>query len=709
MRPLAPLQGRGEASASPARSERSFRLGVDIGGTFTDVVLLGVDGSVRTAKVLSTPDDYARGVVAGAVALLAEHGVDPDAVADVVHASTVASNTILEGRGARTALVTTKGFRDVLELRRLRIPVLYDIQYEQPPPLVPRRRRYEVEERLGPRGERWQELNEESVRAAVREIEGDEVEAVAIALLNAYADDVHERRVEAIVRSVLGDGVYVTRSSEILPEIREYERTSTAVVNAYVGPTITRYLGSLVERLRDAGIEGRLDVMQSSGGTLTPETAARRPAHLIESGPAAGVMACAYLGRLTGRARLISLDMGGTTAKAAIVENGLPVRTSEYEVGAGINLSSKLVKGGGHPIKLPFIDVSEIGAGGGSIVAVDPLGSVAVGPLSAGSVPGPACYGTGGVEPTLTDALLVLGYLGARELGGGAITLDPATAHDALDRVVATPLRRSVEEAAHGVLQLAVATMTRAVKAVTTYRGRDPRDFTLCAFGGNGPLTGVEVARALGIGRVLVPPAPGVFSALGLLFSDTEHEVVRTLMLRGDEIAAERLDAAFAELEAEARAHLDDGSVTVDRYADVRFSGQAYELTVSVPAGPIDVARIVADFVAEHVRTYGHGTADDPVDVVSVRAIARLERTAGRRYDPIAAIRGLPPEEGMRPAYFGPDAGVVETRTCNRAGLLDGERPGPLLVDEVDSTCVVPPGCVAWLDDHGNIEVDTGA
>ena len=344
---------------------RPFRLGVDIGGTFTDVVLLGDDGSVRSAKVLSTPDDYTRGVVAGAVALLETHGVGPDEVAGVVHASTVASNTILEGHGARTALVTTKGFRDVLEMRRLRIPVLYDIQYEAPPPLVPRRLRYEVDERLGPRGERWLELDEESVAATARQIRGDGVEAVAIALLNAYADDGHERRVEAIVRATVGEGVYVTRSSEVLPEIREYERTSTTVVNAYVGPAITRYLGSLVARLQEAGIDAPLDVMQSSGGTLTPETAVRKPAHLIESGPAAGVMACAYLGRLTGRGRLISLDMGGTTAKAAIVEDGLPVRTSEYEVGAGINLSSKLVKGGGHPVKLPFIDLSEIGAGGG--------------------------------------------------------------------------------------------------------------------------------------------------------------------------------------------------------------------------------------------------------------------------------------------------------------------------------------------------------
>ena len=688
---------------------RAFRLGVDIGGTFTDVVLLGDDGSVHTAKVLSTPDDYARGVVDGALELLAVHGVGPHEIADVVHASTVASNTILEGQGARTALVTTEGFRDVLEMRRLRIPVLYDIQYDVPPPLVPRRRRHEVRERLGPRGETWVELDEESVREAAAAIRDQDVEAVAIALLHSYADDGHERRVEEIVRETVGAGVYVTRSSEILPEIREYERTSTTVVNGYVGPAITRYLGSLVRRLRDAGIDGRLDVMQSSGGTLAPESAERRPAHLIESGPAAGVMACSYLGRLTGRRHLISLDMGGTTAKAALVEDGLPVRTTEYEVGAGINLSSKLVKGGGHPIKLPFIDVSEIGAGGGSVVAIDELGNVTVGPLSAGSHPGPVCYGLGGEAPTLTDALLALGYLDAKQLGGGAITLDPLRSRRVLDRVVATPLGRTVEEASYGILMLAVATMTRAVKAVTTYRGRDPRDFTLCAFGGNGPLTGVEIARSLSMSNVLIPPSPGVFSALGLLFSDTEHEVVRTLMRRDEEITAAALEATFAEIEAETTSYLSGtagAAVTVSRYADVRYAGQAYELSVGVPNGAIDVDRLVADFVDEHVRTYGHGSADDPVDVVSIRALARIERTSAQLYDPLAAIRALPALEVSRLAYFGPDVGLIETEVCNRAGLMAGERRGPLLVDEADSTCVVPPGCLARLDQYGNIEVE---
>ena len=540
------------------------------------------------------------------------------------------------------------------------------------------------------------------------QIEEDEVEAVAIALLNAYADDVHERRVEEIVRSVLGTGVYVTRSSEILPEIREYERTSTTVVNAYVGPAITRYLGSLVDRLRAAGIEARLDVMQSSGGTLTPETAARRPAHLIESGPAAGVMACAYLGRLTGRPRLISLDMGGTTAKAAIVEDGLPVRTSEYEVGAGINLSSKLVKGGGHPIKLPFIDVSEIGAGGGSIVSVDPVGSVAVGPVSAGSVPGPVCYGTGGVDPTLTDALVVLGYLGARELGGGAITLDPATARDAIDRVVATPLRRSVEEAAHGVLQLAVATMTRAVKAVTTYRGRDPRDFTLCAFGGNGPLTGVDVARALGIGQVLVPPAPGVFSALGLLFSDTEHEVVRTLMLRGDEITAERLQSELAALEDEATAHL-DGRLGHGRPlrgrpllgAGVRAHDPGAGGRERRRAGRGRLRRRARPHVRARLRRRP-GRHRLPPCHRTPRADRRPALRPARRDSRPAPRREHPPRVLRPGARHGRDAGLRPSRPARRRAA------GPLLVDEIDSTCVVPPNCVARLDGHGNIEVDAG-
>ena len=688
----------------------TYRLGVDIGGTFTDVVLLGADGSLTATKVLSTPADYAEGVLDGIVRLRRDTGIALDAIAGVVHASTVASNAVLERRGARVALVTTEGFRDVLEFRRLRIPVLYDLQYEKPEPLVPRVLRFEVRERLGPRGEVWRELDEASVTEAVAELGAHDIEAVAISLLHSYADDAHERRVEELVRAGVGPDVFVTRSADILPEVREYERTSTAVVNAYLGPTVGRYIDSLTRRLRYAGIQAPLEIMQSSGGTLPPATAARKPAHLVESGPAAGVIACSRLGRLIDRPDLISLDMGGTTAKAALLEDGLPARTSEYEVGAGINLSSRLVKGGGHAIKLPFVDVSEIGAGGGSIVEVDDNGVVRVGPMSAGSDPGPVCYGRGGSRATLTDALVVLGYVNPTRLVGGDVVIDAAAAYRAVDEQVAAPLGRCAVEAAHGVLTIAVATMMRAVKAVTTYRGRDPRDFAICAFGGNGPLVGVEIARALEVETVVVPPLPGVFSALGLVFGDTAREHVRTLLLRSDELTAETVEAALGALERTALDELGyDGhpapAVTLDRVAELRYAGQAYELAVAVTAGPVSVDRLRDDFVAEHVRTYGHGSRADPVELVSVRVLARVPSASATTYDALQRIAAQDRELGSREAYFGPVHGMVRTPVLSRAALIDGAMPGPFLVDEYDSTIVVPPGCSASLDRIGNVEV----
>ena len=406
-----------------------YRIGVDIGGTFTDLVLLGTDGSVATRKVSSTPDDYSRGIVGGIGALLAAADVPAAAVDGIVHATTVATNAILEGRGARTALITTKGFRDVLEMRRLRIPELYNLQYRKPPPLVPRRLRFEVDERMGPGGVVLRPLDEATALDAADRIADSDVEAVAICLLHAYANPVVEHRVAALLTERLKQRnvrpVYVTCSADILPELREYERTSTAVVNGYVGPIVEQYLTGLRARLNGAGLSAPLQVMQSNGGTMTAEAAVQKPAYIVESGPAAGVIACARIARAVGCPNAISLDMGGTTAKAAMIENGEPARTSEYEVGAGINLSSKLVKGGGYAIKLPFIDVSEIGAGGGSVVAVDRLGSLQVGPRSAGAVPGPACYDLGGVDPTFTDAMVVLGYLNPRALAGGSVALAP--------------------------------------------------------------------------------------------------------------------------------------------------------------------------------------------------------------------------------------------------------------------------------------------
>jgi N-methylhydantoinase A len=694
-----------------ANGSGGYRLGVDIGGTFTDVVLLGRDGSMWTRKVLSTPDDYARGVIEGAVGLLEAARVAPGEIGGIVHATTVASNTVLEGRGARTALLTTEGFRDVLEMRRLRIPVMYDLQYEKPAPLVPRRRRLEIGERIGPSGFVWRGLDRDSVHAAAEAIRRDAVDAVAISFLHSYANPAHENEAAELLREVVGDDVYLTRSADILPEIREYERTSTAVVNAYVGPAVSRYLRSLTDKLIQSGITAPLEIMQSAGGTMSAAAAVRRPAYLVESGPAAGVIACAHLARLTNRPNVISFDMGGTTAKAAMLENGEPVRTTEYEIGGGINLSSRLVKGGGYAIKLPFIDVSEIGAGGGSIIGIDDLGGASVGPQSAGAAPGPVCYGRGGDQPTLADALAVLGFLNAKQLAGGAVSLDVPAAETALREAVADRLGLEVCEAAHGVLMVAVATMTRAVKAVSTYRGRDPRDFALCAFGGNGPVVGVEIARALSMRQVLVPPAPGVFSAVGLLFSQTEQEFVRTLLLRSGEIVPAAVEAAYDSLAAEARASLAEeglapGSIGLTRLADLRYAGQAYELTVPVPDGSIDVHGLEAAFVAEHERTYGHGSLADPIDLVSIRVVARANREAiSSRLTP-SEIPTPSGEQSARTAYFGPAVGFLDVPVIDRPALEGVTLDGPLFVDEYDSTTVVPPGCRATLDTFGSINID---
>jgi N-methylhydantoinase A len=686
-----------------------YRIGVDIGGTFTDVVLLDSDGTLQTKKVLSTPDNYARGVVQGVLELLQGTGAAPANATKVVHATTVASNAVLEGKGPRCCLLTTAGFRDVLEMRRLRIPVMYELQYEKPRSLVPRRLRYEIPERTGPRGEEWAVLDEQAVREAAERARDEGVEAVAISFLHAYANPAHERRAAEIVREVVGDDVYITCSSEILAEIREYERTSTAVVNAYVGPVVERYIRSLELSLAEAGISAPLQIMQSSGGVMSAEAAIRKPAHLVESGPAAGVVACAFLARAAGTPNVISLDMGGTTAKAAILEDGLPVKTSEYEVGAGINLSSRLIKGGGHAIRLPFIDLSEIGAGGGSLVAVDEFGMMSVGPESAGADPGPACYGRGGDEPTLTDALVVLGYLNPEYLAGGAVAVDADAAARALETVAAALGKDSIT-AAYGVFQLAVATMTRAVKAVSTYRGRDPRDFVLCGFGGNGPVVAVAIARELQMRRVLVPLAPGVFSAAGLLLSEIEHEFVQTLPARGENASPEMLHAAYRELEAEAeRALVAEGvsreAVVLSRFADIRYAGQAYELTMPVAVGPPDLGRIASDFSAEHHRTYGHASPDAPIDIVNLKLTARASANGDAPYDPLAGL-GAEGAERTRHAYFGPEHGLLDVPVISRATLRDApRREGPLIVEEYDATCVVPPGCRVRLDALGNIDI----
>lgn len=448
-----------------------YRAGIDIGGTFTDLVLMGEDGSLHAEKLLTTPDDFGRGIAEGLATSLATIGAAPDDIEVIVHGTTVATNAILEAKGARTGLITTAGFRDVLELRRLRIPEMYTLNWTKPLPLVPRRLRREATEKTGPRGEVRIPLDEATVIAACERLTREDVAAVAIAYLHSYANPVHEKRSAEIVRDMMGPDIFITCSSDILPEIREYERTSTTVINAYLGPILTAYFSSLRRHLESIGVSAPVQVMKSDGGVMSIGAAADRPAYLVESGPAAGVIGAARLGADSNN---ITLDMGGTTAKASMVEGGRISRTGDYEVGAGINLSSKLVMGGGYALKLPVIDISEIGAGGGSIVSLDRGGLLKVGPQSAGALPGPVCYGGGGEDPTFTDSVLTLGFLNPGHLVGGSLELDADAARDALQKKIAGPLGHTLQDTAWGVYQVACGTMVRAVKAVSTYRGRDP-------------------------------------------------------------------------------------------------------------------------------------------------------------------------------------------------------------------------------------------
>ena len=688
------------------------RVAADIGGTFTDIALIHADGRVSTRKVPSTPADYGGGVIEGIRQILAEEKLDVGDVSEILHACTVATNAILEGKGARTALITTAGFRDVLELRRIRVPRLYEPLYRKPPPLVPRRLRFEVGERMDWQGEVLQPLDEASVTAAIDALLAEEVQAVAVCLLHSYANPAHERRIGQMLQDRMPDA-FVSLSVDILPEIREYERTSTTVINSYVGPPVRSYLESLLSRMADQGLPRRLFMMHSAGGIVDARTVMRRPAQIVECGPAAGVLSARHVGGLCGYRDIISFDMGGTTAKAALIENGELQRTDDYEVGGGISLSSKLAKGGGYALKLPVIDISEVGAGGGSIVWLDRAGALKVGPHSAGASPGPVCYDAGGMDPTVTDANVVLGYLNPNALAGGTLQIKGDLSHRAIERVVAGPLGLSLDAAAFGVHELVTTVMTRAVKSVTTYRGRDPREFTLFAFGGNGGIHAVSLARALAIRTIVVPPGAGVFSALGLLYADVETGASAACLRRIDAVSGEALEAQFAGLEASIAAELSQPAerVAMTRSADLRYAGQAFELTLPFgEAGPYDVGALDAireRFEAAHVKSYGYRLPGVAVEIVTLRAYGRLRQDEAR----VQPRHALPPASTptRRRVWFGPDFEAHDTPVAGRAALQRVERRGPMIIEEYEGTTVVPPDCTASLDEHGNIviRVDT--
>ena len=680
----------------------SLRIGVDIGGTFTDLVAIGEGGVLRTHKTASTPEDYSIGIETGLRALLRD-----DVVAEVLHATTVGSNTILESKGARTALITTRGFRDVLEIRDLRMPRLYDMGWTKPPALVERALRLEVNEKLRPDGSVSVALDMDSVAAAIDVLRAEQVASVAICLLHSYANTAHERAVAEAVRAALPD-IAISVSADILPEIKEYPRTSTTVVNAYIQPVVRAYLTALQARLAGLGIDAGLHIMQSNGGLARADHAAAFPAHIVESGPAAGVVGAAVLARRLAQPRVITFDMGGTTAKAGLIEDGQVARADAMEVGAGVMAGARLLVGGGYMLKLPAIDLAEVGAGGGSICALDRAGAPKVGPQSAGADPGPVCYGRGGTEPTITDCNLVLGYLDPAGLAGGAMKLDIDAARAAVQMKLAEPLSLGLEQAAHGMLRLAAATMMRAIRAVSVERGRDVRGCTLLAFGGNGPLFAAGIAAELGIGQVLVPPMPGLFSAFGLLLADTEHHATASLRVRLGMGNDADLSARLAALIQSGHDRLAEDGFPPERRAfllsaSARYVGQSSEL--SVPLSQADAATLLADlpelFAAEHQRSYGfRAPPDEPVELMGLSLVATGLSERPRLPETVAPAQAVVPTS--RRAWF-PDLGWVEAPVRDRAGLARAAMIGPLILQEYDATCLVPPGVKASVDPFGNV------
>ena len=688
-----------------------YRLGVDIGGTFTDIVILGGDGTTHSKKVLSTPSDYSEAIEHGIRALLNESGVAPGDIREVAHGTTVATNAIIERTGVRVALITTEGFRDVLEIARFRSPRLYDVHFRRPEPLVERDARFEVRERIAADGSVVVPLDEGSVIEVARQCGRLDVDAVAVSLINAYVDGRHEERVAELMREHL-PGVPVTVSSELVPQIQEYERTSTAVVNAYIRPVIERYARALQGRLERLGIAVPLNIMQSNGGVLSAEIAARKPIFIIESGPAAGVVGAKRIGELNGLGDIVAFDMGGTTAKAAVIVDGAFGMTPETEVGGGESLGQRMVRGSGYVVQAPTIDIAEVGAGGGSIAWIDPGGAMQVGPTSAGADPGPVCYAKGGSEPTVTDANLLLGYLNPEALVGGDLAIDSDAARTAIAGI-GRHLGLDTTDTAYGIHQIANARMMRALSAVSSERGLDPALFAMLAFGGNGGVHACSLAETLGITRVLVPPAAGLFSALGLLFADPEHQCIRAFYRRLDGLDLDDLNAGFAALRDEtvelltADGH-DEASRALEFVVELKYVGQNAALAVplrGLPIRPADLALLAEDFALVHLATFGYRSDGESLQIVSVKVVGRGLSSSPRIPERIVLARGREGAKvlGPRLAYFGAEAGWVETPLVARNELDDVPRPGPLIVEEYDSTAVVRPGWSGRLDDWGNL------
>ena len=659
------------------------------------------DGSVTFGKSLSTPDDLVHGIL-NAIAVTGKSLRDAEFI---IHGSTVAINAILERKGARTALVTTEGFRDVYEIGRVNRPDSFNLAFKKHVPLIPRARRYEVKERLLYDGSVSIPLDEANARAVAQAIKAEDVESVAVVFLHSYINVAHEARMVEVLKEAL-PGAFVTASHHVSREQREYERTSTIAANAYVGPRVSTYLERLEKHLDGEGFAGNLLIMQSSGGLCDVATAREQCIQMLESGPAAGVVASKTVSDVLGYGDVICFDMGGTTAKACVLQAGAAALSSDYFIG-GYNE--------GLAIRIPVLDIKEVGTGGGSIASVDEAGGLHVGPESAGAAPGPACYGNGGTQPTVTDAHLLLGHLTADTFLAGRMQLDTAASSKAVAEHVATPLGLDVPLAAGGIVAIATAAMANAVRAVTTERGLDPRDFALVAYGGAGPLHAVDVARELAIDTVIIPQAPGTFSAFGMLTADLRREYAQTYRAPLTADGLKGTEAFFKTLEAEATAWLHSAGIPseetlLDHAIDVRYVGQNYSVTIAVKPGA-QPAEVKTAFDAAHQQRYSHSAPEELAEIIAARVsiVGELSKPV---LSGLAAGTGTPAAASMlgtRKVRFDPRS-EIDATVFDRAQLLAGDTfLGPAVVQEDGSTTVVPPGVQIVVQSSGHMILTVNA
>ncbi|MEO3387614.1 hydantoinase/oxoprolinase family protein [Mesorhizobium sp. CAU 1741] len=679
-------------------------VGTDIGGTFTDLVGC-VDGKIVTSKTSTVPADPTEGVATS----LRLAGCDMQTLTEVLHGSTIAINTVLERKGARTALITTRGFRDVYAIGRGNRIEAFNLFFHRPKPLIAREFSYEIDERVNAAGDVLTELDEASVEAVLEEIRAKDIQAVAVCLLHAYANPDHERRVGEMLRKARPD-IFVTLSHEILREYREYERTSTTALNAFIGPRVKAYLGRLEDHLRAAEFGGKIHIMRSNGGVMSINLAQGQPVSMMESGPVAGMIGAGRLASLLDYDRCIGFDMGGTTAKSSLITDGAPAIEEGYVIGDHAS---------GQPMQLPVVDIVEVGAGGGSIAWIDEGGGAHVGPQSAGADPGPACYGKGNTDPVVTDANLVLGRINAKRFLNGGMPLDVEASRRAIQEKIAGPLGLSVEEAALGIIRIADSAMSLSVRAVSVNKGVDPRDTAMIAFGGGGPLHASSIAREIFIPTVIIPKLPGTFSALGMLMASWRQDFVRTLIGRLGSLDAATVRTVYEELEASGHQHLQADGISADAarfefFADLRYVGQEHAIPIPISA-PEDLteghAALKAAFDVEHEQRYSQSAPDESMEVVNVRLIVTSDRadTLAERWLSEPWTAEAERQDETRQVIFDKADKPLDARIVWRPALKAGDVvEGPAVIEEQNSTTLVAPGDVVTVADTGHLIIRIG-